>query len=285
VARSNLSPREVVHLAKAHLGRPPSVYFAPSIPRAKEANARAVHSAHLPPGEPILVLYDGTLFGSAENGFLVTPERLCWKNMLEHPRQIPWGELDPSTVRCEVERIGVAGGGIHASIDLAFRAPNLIVAIAENHFGAAGGPYRKPPDGSADSLSRLVVLARKHVGELEHVYYHPSIPPHKLRNARAIHAAHLAPGEPVAVLYDDTLFESARDGFLITPDRLYWKSLAGVAACARWPALAAESIVVRGNLLHLRGGTINITAGPEIAARVASLFAVIVRESTGNEAG
>jgi hypothetical protein len=269
---------ELAELGRQHLSAVPAVYFAPSIPPDKEVNARAVHEAHLPPAEPILLLYDATLFGSAENGFVLTPERLCWKNLLEHPRQIPWGELDSGTVRPGEGRICVAGGGIQVSGDIVTRTAKLLVAMVHGYVKADAGPYRNNGDRGSDVVSRLVVLARKHIGEVEHVYFHPAIPRSKLRNARAVHAAHLGPGEAVAVLYDDTLFESARDGFLITAERLCWKNLVGEAASVPWRAIAPDQIAVTGNVLRLRGGTIHVTAGVELASKVAALLAAVKRE-------
>ena len=81
---------EIVALALHHLGMRDGVHYAPDIPPAKEAAARAAHAAHLPESEPVLVLYDDTAFGSAKNGFVITAERICWKNLFFHPHQIPW---------------------------------------------------------------------------------------------------------------------------------------------------------------------------------------------------
>jgi hypothetical protein len=271
-------PLELMALARQHLGAEPSIHVAPRIPSLKEANVRAVHEAHLPGSEPVLVLYDATIFGGAENGFVITPERLCWKNLLEHPRQIPWGELDPRSIVAETDRIGVAGGGVDVSGVLCPAVARLLVAMIERHVRADAGPYRSHADRSpaADRLiMRITGLARRHVGELEQVYYHPAIPPLKVRNARAVHAHHLEADEPVAVLYDDTVFGSAKDGFLITPRRLCWKNVVSDPEAAEWRSIAQSTVSASGNLVHVLGSIIQLTARADLAPRVATLLAEI----------
>jgi hypothetical protein len=284
---SSLVPFELVELARQHLGTEDSVYFAPAIPLGKEANARAVHRAHLPGSEPILVLYDATLFGSAENGFLVTPERLCWKNLLEHPRQVPWGALDPGGVVAEAERIVVAGGGISASGAIIPSTVGLILAMAARYVGADAGPYRSDANASEARVTQIVALARRHLGEVETMYYHPAIPPPKLHNARAVHAARLHADETVAVLYDDTVFGSAKDGFLVTPRRLCIKNFNDDAAAVEWTSIVPELVSSGADLVHLMGWTIQLTAARHhlAPAKVADFLLAVVAEARRHDGG
>src|SRR4051812_44741867 len=99
---------DILTLARRHLGMGSSMFYEPSIPPEKAANARRAHAMHLPEEETILALYDGTMFGGAQDGFLITPQRLCWKNFWEHPRQLPWDELDASTVSPQPGKILIA---------------------------------------------------------------------------------------------------------------------------------------------------------------------------------
>ena len=69
------------------------IYVAPSIPARKEKNARAVHAEWLPPDEPIAVLFDDTVFGAGDDGYVVTPLRICWRNFSEDPQMVPWPEV------------------------------------------------------------------------------------------------------------------------------------------------------------------------------------------------
>jgi hypothetical protein len=280
---------EIVALARERLGNGGAVYYAPSIPSDKEGNARAVHEAHLPESEPVVVLHDATLFGGAADGFLITAERLCWKNLFEHPRQVAWSELEPAAVVAEAGRVGIAGGGIQISAELIPGTARLLAEMAERYRALDAGPYRSGadslPDASAGGhvpLSRLTMLARRHVGEIEQMYYHPAIPSPKLLLAREVHAGHLGAEEMVAVLYDDTVFGSARDGFLITPRRLCWKNLLSTPESAEWEEIAPAGVAAIGSTVHVLKATVQLAARADLAAPVAELFAAIAAEAQGN---
>lgn len=75
-----------------------SAYVHPSIPDKKLVNARKVHAANIPPQETILALYDGTAFGSATDGFVITSRRIAWKNQMEDPRFLDWIHVDEDEV-------------------------------------------------------------------------------------------------------------------------------------------------------------------------------------------
>lgn len=83
----------LVTLATQLVGSQPGIFVAPSIPPRKERNARAVHAASLPADEPIAVLFDDTVFGGGDDGYVVTTNRLCWRNYTEQPQMLPWGEI------------------------------------------------------------------------------------------------------------------------------------------------------------------------------------------------
>ncbi len=275
-----LAPSDLIHLARQYLGPEPSVHFAPDIPPHKEEGARGVHRSYLPATEPIVVLYDGTLFGSAENGFVLTPERICWKNLLEHSRQVSWADLDPTTVSAEKDAIAIARGGVsQVDPELAAGTVRLILAMMERYVRPDAGPYRNHAD--AAEIPRLTALGRRLVGELEDVYYHPAIPPRMLENALAIHAGHLEAGEPVAILYDDTVFGGAKEGFLITPRRLCWKNTASDPEAIEWQHIPPETLEVEGSRVHILGAIIQLTTNEHLAAPVASLFGAIAGEARG----
>jgi hypothetical protein len=279
---------DIVSLAEKRMGLGNAVFYAPSIPPGKEAGARRVHALHLPESEPILVLYDGTVFGSATEGFLATAERLCWKNLLEHPRQILWCDLDPATIVPDSSTLGVAGGSIDVAGGVVPGAAGFLVEMATRYGPAEGGPYRRGADAAPETpagvilaTSRLTALARRHLGEVEDLYYHPAIPSAKLRKATAAHAAHLAPDEVVAVLYDDTIFGSAEEGFFLTSRRLCWKNLTGGVESAAWTAIEPDSISPSGNLVYVMTGAIQFTTKRALAVPVARLLTAIAVEARG----
>jgi hypothetical protein len=101
------SAEELVSVARAALLLHDSLYYAPTVPPAKERNARAAYGAALPPTETIAVLYDGTVFGAGDDGFIVTPNFLGWNGGTPH--LIPWRDIDPATVVVAKTEVSVMG--------------------------------------------------------------------------------------------------------------------------------------------------------------------------------
>lgn len=111
-----LVDEHVIALLKRELTGIDSTFTHPSIPSKKLTNARGVHAAHLPPNEHILGLYDGTAFGSAKDGFLVTSRRICWKNQLEEAQCLEWAHVDVDNVYVDENRLLIG----RAKIDTLF---------------------------------------------------------------------------------------------------------------------------------------------------------------------
>lgn len=261
------------------------MFYAPAIPRDKEASARFAHDLHLPDDEAILVLHDGTVFGSAEEGFLVTSHRLCWKNPWEHAKQIAWRDLDPSAIKRDVGKILLEGGDIALSGELVLGVSRFLVAMTGVARGGDHGPYRgvaphvPAPEAVTLPDERIISLARSLVGDVIDVFYAPDIPQAKLQRARRAHAAHLTQTESVAVLYDDTIFGSAEDGFLLTSKRLCWKLLAEPATQLPWGLIDAETISGSGSYVEVMGAEIKLTSRDDISADVATLLQRIIEEA------
>jgi hypothetical protein len=71
-----------------------STWIHPSIPPKKLLGVLEVHGHHLVPGECVLGVYDGTVFGSATDGFAITARCLYFKNQLDGPRLLRWSDID-----------------------------------------------------------------------------------------------------------------------------------------------------------------------------------------------
>ena len=110
-ARIVMSEEAILGLLGRHFGALGAAFVAPSIPARKEEAARRAHIVHLPPTEPILALYDSTMLGSGDEGFVVTARRLCWKNLNGPAYSILWRDLDP-------ERLFVDGGRLSVEDDI-----------------------------------------------------------------------------------------------------------------------------------------------------------------------
>ena len=167
---------------------------------------------------------------------------------------------------------------MNVSHELAKGAASFLVAMAEQTRRREASPYREG-DGPAPRLARLVTLARRHLGEVDDVFYHPAIPPAKLERSRAVHAAHLPEDEGVAVLFDATVFGSAADGFLITPARLCWKSVASEPRAITWEAIEPEGVSTAGSQVLVMGGELLLGGRAELAAPVAGLLTVVAAKA------
>lgn len=278
------APDDPVTLARTCLGSSPrarDLHFAPDIPPALEKKVRAVHAVHLPPHEPIAVLYDATVFGSAEEGFLLTPDRICWKNRFQHPRQLLLRDLDPTTLLPLRDGVGVAGGVIATQGISTGGLAELLTTLAESAAprAAEASPYRAIDSSSQRAVTHAITLAREHLGEVPRVYYHPAIPPPKLANARAVHDGRLDAGEPIAVVYDGTLFASAREGFLLTPARICWKNLAEEPASVEWRAVDPDLVMSSPYAVRIMGWEIRVLGGPSFAERVADTIVAMAKDA------
>lgn len=92
VASASASHAEgMIELIRRHLGVHDALFVAPAIPEKKERNVRKVYK--LDHDERVVALFDNTVFGSAEEGFVFTDRRFCWNENFEDPRSVPWGQL------------------------------------------------------------------------------------------------------------------------------------------------------------------------------------------------
>lgn len=104
-ARIPMTEEAVLDLLRRQFGSLGSVFFAPNIPEKKESSARRAHIVHLPDPEKILALYDGSMFGNADGGFIITARRLCWKNKNDTACTILWRDIDPDRLFLDGRRL------------------------------------------------------------------------------------------------------------------------------------------------------------------------------------
>jgi hypothetical protein len=111
-ARIPLTEGAVLDLLRGHFADVDVVYLSPHVPPHKELAARRTHASHLPPRERILALYEPPRTNSVldvavqiHEGFVVTSERICWKNTLEPARSLQWRHLDPDRLALDGQRL------------------------------------------------------------------------------------------------------------------------------------------------------------------------------------
>lgn len=130
------SEESFVALAKDRLGRHESLFFHPNIPADKVKAGRATHKDSLDRDERVLVLYDNTVFGGADDGFVMTVNQLCWKNIGDDPQSLAWEDIDSETVDWDDDHIEVDGQEIQVHIGddpaaLCEAAGELIIELAD----------------------------------------------------------------------------------------------------------------------------------------------------------
>lgn len=117
-AASRSVPRtteELVSFIRGFLKLNDSLYYAPGVPPTKEANARKAYGAAVPASETILALYDGTVFGAGDDGFILTPSLLAWNSF--GIQVVPWRDIDPAAVQVVDDHVAVMGQQIPYSPD------------------------------------------------------------------------------------------------------------------------------------------------------------------------
>lgn len=283
-----LLPVEVLAgFAHEHLSGLEDVFISPEIPRRKLRVARATHAASLEESETVAVLYDATLFGSADDGFVATPARLCWKNYLALPRSIRWEELNDSPFVLRGGKVELGSAPFTAPM-VARTAERLhrFLEACRGHTSKGPSPYRDPGRlRTLPSMSdQMLAAVRRNLGEVEWVHYAPSIPPKMARAARIVHERHLEPSEPILVLYDDTVLRSGSDGFVLTERHLHIRNFWGTAEAIAWEQIDPERVLVEGDQIFLDSkpgrperSHIDLRMRPGKTALVASALRAIAR--------
>src|SRR4051812_47693707 len=116
-ARIPMTDEAVLGLLRRHFAGAESTSLCPSITGQKELGARAVHARHLPTDERVLMLYDDTVFGSGDDGFVVTSRRICWKNAGDRAHMIEWQAVDPDRMYADRRRLVLGAHAIEITGD------------------------------------------------------------------------------------------------------------------------------------------------------------------------
>ncbi|MEA2748830.1 MAG: hypothetical protein QOI41_2973 [Myxococcales bacterium] len=144
-ARIPMTDEAVLALVRLRCDGIDSVYLCPNVPGKKELAARSVHARHLPSDERVLALFDDTVFGLGDDGFLLTSQRLCWKNVGGRPQMIEWRHVDPERMYRDRHQLVLGTGAIEVSGD------ESIIDACEQAFHVLAFSARVPQSAVARS--------------------------------------------------------------------------------------------------------------------------------------
>jgi len=224
-ARIAMTDDAVLAFLREHFAGAESTSLSPLIAGKQELGARHAHAQHLPSDERVLMLYDETIFGSGEDGFLVTARRLCWRNAGGPARMLEWADLDPDAMYADRLRLVLPDGALEITGDVS------VIATCESAFYvlalSARFPIAAPAAGSG--IVRSPVEPPPPLRPSTRPTLRPS-PSHRPANA--------TPPPPHAVTYDSYVTHAASQNgpafacwCCSTP--LYWNT----PQCARCSAL------------------------------------------------
>ena len=245
------------------------LFHAPAIPTDLEATVRRVHGVTLPAAEPVLVLYDDTLFGTGENGFVLTPRRICWKALGEAPVSLPWKVLRSRDVRADGCGVVVGAGRLPLTGWDEAMAEHLAVELrwwVERAVGEEQAYRSAARERRGWAVEDALALARRHLRPSNRMHVRPHVRSEIEAMVRRVHG--LEEAEVIVAVYDASLLGGGAEGFVVTTERLCWKNMLEPPLRVRWDGLAAESVVVVGASVRVAGGTVRVGKGKREAAAV-----------------
>ena len=291
--RNPIASDEIARLAYGHLGKLPELSYAPVIRPEKKLGARLTYGRHLRKGEPILVLYDGTFFGSGSQGFVVTAARFCWRNHRAMPRQSEWEQLHPEMVSVRDGSLAIARDLVHVDNSLAGDLGSFLQEMAWRMRSRGSTPYRiarmmDASEGAAAIADTIALLAWQKLGAMSGLRYYPFIEPQKIARAKAKHRGQLLEEEGLAALYEDTLRGVPR-GFVITGKSLYWHASDGSTGMIAWRG-ARQAQFVDGEVSVKVDGTflpwtLMFEDRADLPQSLVSLFHALVEKAYRGEFG
>jgi hypothetical protein len=230
-ARIPLTDEAVLALVRQHFDGIDAMYLYPTVPGKKELAARSVHSRHLASDERVLALFDDTVFGLGDDGFLVTSRRLCWKNLGGRAQMIEWSHVDSDWMYRDKKQLVLGAGAIQVSGD------ESVLDACEEVFHVLAFSARAPQDaGIAPVAGSGVVLARapeRTAAKTERESARPTFRPSRPA------VSHATRPPPHAVSYDSYVVhassqKSPRFACWQCETPLHW-STPQCARCSAWP--------------------------------------------------
>lgn len=88
----------VLTVLRKHFRGTKRTYLHPDIPPEKKRNAQRRYGPVLQPTEQVLLVYDGSWFGSADNGFIFTDRGIAWAESKAFPNYCSYLSIRPDEV-------------------------------------------------------------------------------------------------------------------------------------------------------------------------------------------
>ncbi|MFM7151260.1 MAG: formylglycine-generating enzyme family protein, partial [Gemmataceae bacterium] len=129
----------------------PSCHLHPDLPARKLQNVQRKYASFLKPQERILLIYDGTMFGSAKDGFILTDHGVGWAETFGSPKYCTYSDLIFDDVQSVSGGISFVAGQLPAYI-----FPNQLVQIHSRVKTFLGRirPETTPKSTSSSSASK-----------------------------------------------------------------------------------------------------------------------------------
>jgi hypothetical protein len=153
-ARISMTDDAVLALLRQRFSGIDAMDLCPAVPGKKELAARSVHARHLPSDERVLALFDDTVFGSGDVGFLVTSRRVCWKNVAGRAQMIEWQHIDPDRMYVDRHKLVL---GTHAIELVGDDSVAAVLDACEQAFHVLAFSARAPSAADATGGSGVVL--------------------------------------------------------------------------------------------------------------------------------
>lgn len=246
---SSFSFAERIKSAFAGVGNCQELLLQGAIPDRKMSGARSI-LAQWTSKEEILVILDTTLFGSASDGMVITPEAVYFKNAFEGPHRILWSEV--SDVCAKKDDILISGQEFNGCpVD-----KKHLREIAEVISGIA----RELPKASGNDASPGVIIADvcRRICTGNDMYVGGGLREDKLRSAMSSMRVR-EPAEEVAMQIDSTVFGSAEEGMVLTGKALYFKNFCEEPIRLEWHevkqvGLDGSDVLFNGEMKYMACG-------------------------------
>lgn len=244
VPKSKISQIELIKILKEIFDGTHNCFISPNIPKRKLDNITNKYQTYLKTGEKILLIYDGTMFGSAKDGFILTSNGVGWSETFGEPKYCLFNNLILENIRHQGDTELIFENGKHG----AFVFSNQINEICVKIKLLLQKILEKIPDNLIPLNTKNIknhVTLKKYIKVFEgthNCFIGSEIPKRKQKNVSEKYQYLLKKGEEILLVYDGTLFGSAKDGFILTSNGIGWSKTLGAPNYTPYANLILDNI-------------------------------------------